>query len=281
MPVIDFPSNHTSDEDLVTRPPVMFGLLRGESDGKLSEIATQDLIYRDFVYVLAIMCAPEDGGLRLRLNHALAAHELYEALKVVSDVGLRSDVDGDVALSFGDREDPKLLIEHLLGNDKVAHVSSGYILRWIISRWQSSQTRNEASLTKAASVIEDWAKTQRIPGFKRQNITRNIWPQFASVAHLWAALHMAQDMRVNITTPLGFCQFCGAAQWLLEQGASIVPKGRRQGEAVLNLEQAWAVPDSHVQRMDDGAIGTRFWISDPAAHDIRNIRAGFPEPKPV
>jgi hypothetical protein len=275
MPTLDFPSLHIDNEAAAALPSVAFGRLRGETDNRIANIAAKDLVYRDFTYALSVMCSPDDFDPVVRLNHALTAHELYEAAKILNANGLKADIDFDVALSFGCREDPKHLLNLMISNDRVAHFVSGYIIRWIVSRWLNSATRNQASLSKAASVIEEWAATHRVQGLKKQNIIRNIWAKYARVSHLWAALHLAQESGTDITTPFGFTAFCGTAQWLLEEGASIVPKGRRAGESVLAVDRAWVIPPAYVRRLPDGSIGTRYWNKAPEAHDIRNMAAGF------
>lgn len=276
MPVLDFPSLHIDDSGAAELPSVAFGLLRGDDDAKLSDIAARDLVYRDFMYVFGVMLAPDDFKLQIRLNHALTAHEIFEAAKLIVEIGLPADVDLDVAISLGEREDHKELLGKLISNDSLHHVVSGFILRWIVSRWHNSSTRNEASLAKAASVVEEWAKQHQIAGAKKQNVIRNIWRKYSSVSHLWAALHLAQEGNVDITTPFGFSAFCGTAQWLLEQAAVIVPIGRRADEAVLPIDRAWTIPTPFVRRKPDGSVGTRYWNKAPEAHDIRNMRGGFP-----
>lgn len=280
MPILDFPSLYIDDSGAARLPSVAFGLIGGDDDATLSDLAASDLVYRDFMYVFGVMLAPDDFDMQIRLHHALSAHEIFEAAKLVAEIGLPADVDLDVAISLGEREDHKDLLRKLIVNVRLHHVVSGFILRWIVSRWRNSSTRDEASLMKASSVIEEWATTHRIAGAKRQNIVRNIWPKYSCVSHLWAALDLAQEGEIDITTPSGFVTFCSTAQWLLEQGTAIVPKGRRREEAVLRLDSAWSIPDSFVHRTNRGSI-VHWWNPNLGAHDIREMRGGFRASQPV
>src|ERR1700751_3112059 len=106
-----------------------------------------------------------------------------------------------------------------------------------------------------------------------QNLVRNMWPKYKAVSHLWAAFSIMNDAGIDITTTDGFVSFCSTAQWLLEQGAKIVPKGRRAGETILTLDEAWTVPASYVRRLippanrEDAGIVT-IWNNELGVHDI-------------
>jgi len=274
MPVLTFPSTYIDDKAASELPSVVIAHIHGEADpARLSEIAAQDLAYRDFLYAMSIMCSPDNLDEAVRLNHALTAGEIYHATHHLSEIDIDGSMNSATALFMADREDPKEILHALIENDWLGHIASGYILRFIVSRWQNMETRDSASLASAASSIEEWCSKNAIYGGKQQNVTRNIWKKYQGVSHLWAAWQMMLDAEINPTTPAGFMIFCGTAQWLLEQGAAIVPKGRRAGETLLALGDAWAIPESHLNRMPDGSIGTRIWSDDPEAHDIRSTGA--------
>ena len=297
MPVLDLPSLHIDDEAAASLPAVVLAQLIGEEDhDNLGAIAANWLVTRDFLYTLSVMCAPdhqsEDDDLVGRLHDALNATEIYDVSEVLSEIdSLSGTLDVDILLkgtsnprlgalrAVANREEPTNIINMLLANDRLAHIAAGYILRWIVSRWRDPSTKNEASLTQAAAAVEQWCKTHRIKGGGAQNLVRNMWPRYKAVSRLWAAFYIMNDARIDITTTDGFVSFCSAAQWLLEQSAKIVPKGRRAGETILTLDEAWTVPASHVRRLihpatfEDAGIVT-VWNNELGVHDIRE--AGGP-----
>jgi len=183
-------------------------------------------------------------------------------------------VDADVALSFADERDWKRLLDDSMRANGAACTASGYILRWVISRWQRQETRAEASLGSAISKVHEWAQANRVPGVGRQNLRQHIWPKFKPVSHLWAALFIFRDLDMSFTTPEGFLHFLSTAHSLLLTASTIVPKGRRAGEAFLPLDAAWQIPESYLVRaragdVDLGLIG--HWVDNADSHDIRKI----------
>jgi hypothetical protein len=274
MLVLDFPSAHIDDKAASELPSVVLAKLQGEEDPDcLSAAAARDLVGRDLFHAMMVMCAPDEPGEAVcRFNESLVANELYQFTKAINDTGCHEiSIDGATALAIADREDPKHILKLLLTRDWVAHIASGFILRWIVSRWLEPETRGSASLAKAASAIHGWCEANGIVGGKPQNVTRNIWKEYKSVSHLWAAFYMIMEAEIDISTVSGFLTFCGSAQWLLDLGANIVPVGARPGESVLSSEDAWAMPTSHVPRTADGTIKWRIWNTDLGAHDIRNF----------
>jgi hypothetical protein len=287
MPLLNLPSLHIDDAAAATLPAVVIAQLAGEENAdNLSAEAARWLVMRDFLYTLSVMCAPNDDGENVendglveQLHHALNADEMYHAVDLLNQVeGLREgiSISAEVALSFVDRDDPKDIIDALLANDWLAHIAAGYILRWIVSRWRDPVAKSEASLTQAVGAIEQWCKNYGIKGGGEQNITRNMWPKYKSVSHLWAAFYVMKDADIDVATEEGFVSFCSTAQWLLEEGTKIVPKGRRAGETILTLDEAWTVPSSHVRRAiyrDTGADAgiVAVWKNELGAHDIREI----------
>lgn len=286
MPVLDLPSLHIDDTAAPNLVPVGMAQLFGETDpDKLSAIAADWLVARDFAYTISIMCAPghstdEDAGIVTRLRDALNADEVHHACSQLSEIdGLAGSVQValEPLLAVADRENLKKIVERLLREDWLAHIAVGYILRWIVSRWLDPNLRNDASLTRAVSVVEEWCTTHSIKGGGAQNITRNLWPKYRSVSHFWAAFYVIQDAGIEIHTPDGFSSFLSTAQWLLEMASNIVPRGRRPGEAILSRENAWQVPPSYVRRArredtgeDLGIVAD--WITALDAHDIRSTR---------
>src|SRR5438045_2844046 len=123
-------------------------------------------------------------------------------------------------------------------------MAAGYILRWIVSRWQNLNTRDQASLASAVDVVESWCKNNQIArGGRRDNIER-LWRKYQSVSHLWAAYQLMYDCSMRYANKRlpsidDLKCFYGTAYWLLEQAAQIVPKRRRPGDAILSRDEAW------------------------------------------
>jgi hypothetical protein len=274
MPMLDFPSNYVPDGEAEKLPPIALGILAGATDEQLSKAAEDYLAGRDFLYTLAVMCSPKSDVEASRVMNAQSLDELYHAIGFVEEFGLDGVVSGSLTREIADREDVRELMKKLIETDAVGHIASGYILRWIVSRWQTSDTRNQGSLARAARAVEEWGKSHKIVGTGKQHITRHVWAKYSSVSHLWAALHLMEEAEINASTSSGFVLFCSTAQWLLEQGAAIVPMGRRDGDAILSLDSAWSIPGSFVQRTQKGSI-VHLWSAEPGAHDIREMRRGF------
>lgn len=274
MPILDFPSNYVLPGETKEFRPVSIAMHAGASDEFLSEVAEQYLVSRDFIYTFCIMCSPESKIETYRVMKAVSLDQIYQCIRLSCDLCIDESVDGAVALDIANRENVDSLIDKLFESNSVGPIASGYILRWIVSRWQTHETRADATLTKAASVIEEWGKRHSVVGAGRQNIMRNVWRKYSTVSHLWAAFHLMQEAEISASTPSGFVIFCSTAQWLLEQGAAIVPRGRQQGVTVLSLDSAWSIPDWIVQRTQRGSIEI-LWSDELGAHDIRETRAGF------
>lgn len=274
MPVLDFPSAYIDDRAASQLPSVVLTHLSGESDEDvLSAVAEQDLVFRDLLYTLVVMCAPDAVELGIEVNNLLVLDEIYKVSKLLSDAGITGHMDIETAVQMADRDDPEAVIVSLIWNDWLGHIACGYMLRFMVSRWQDEDTRHLASIAQAANVVEEWCTVNRIYGGKRQNLTRMIWKKYGKVSHLWAAFYTMLNAEIDVSTPRGFLFFCGTAQWLLECGATIVPKGRRAGEAILRLDQAWTIPESHLQRGPDGTVNTKVWSEELDAHDIRKTDA--------
>lgn len=281
MPILDLPSAHFDAASLLEIPEVVLARIRGEEDlAKLSAIGNEVLLHRDIMHTLAIMCSPDQDHV-LAINHALAADQALGIVKELREASAEHMVASDVAVSFAEERDWKRLFDDSMRANGTACMASGYILRWVISRWQRPETRAEASLTKAISVVEKWAHANRITGAGRQNLLQHVWPKFKAVSHLWAAFFIFKDLGMSPTTSEGFLHFLSTAHSLLLTASTIVPKGRRAGEAFLPLDAAWQIPESYLVRarageVDLGVIG--HWVHNADSHDIRKIAD---ESKPV
>ncbi len=273
MPILDLPSAHFDSASLLEIPEVVEAMIAGEEDlGKLSAIANDVLLQRDIFHTFTVMCSPDPDRV-LAINHALAADQALGIVKGLREASVEHVVSSDVSVSFAEERDWKRLFDDSMRANGTAYVASGYILRWAISRWERPETRAEASLTKAISVIEEWARTNRVPGVGRQNLKQHIWPKFRAVSHLWAAYYIFQDRQMSFVTPDGFQYFLSTAHNLLLAASTIVPKGRRAGEAFLPMDAAWQIPESHLVRamageVDLGVIGEP--VGDADSNDIRN-----------
>ena len=216
LPILNLPSAHIDDTATSTLPSVAFAILGGVEDAEhLSALAAADLANRDFIYTLSVMCSPNDFDDVVRLNHAITSHELYHAMQCLSEIpGISGSASTETALAIADRGNWQEIIRQMLHNDWLAHIVSGYIVRWIVSRWQQPETRNAASLAKSVLIIEEWCRAHSIIGGGRQNIRRYLWPRYKSVSHLWAAFYIIQDCGIDINTADGFQIFLSTAQWL-------------------------------------------------------------------
>lgn len=273
MPQLDFPSNYAPDGKAEKLIPTALGELFGASADDLKETEEAYFVERDFIYTLSIMCSPESEIDAIRVINAKSLEELWKCICVLDDFGLDVQCSGALTREIAGREDASALFKILLETDKVAHLASGLILRWIVSRWQKEETRDQASLAKAAEVVEEWGRSHNITGTSRQNIIRNIWKKYSRVSHLLASFYLMKEACIDPCDHDGFLLFCSTAQWLLEQGSVIVPRGRRDGETILSVDQAWSVPPKFVRRNQEGSI-MYLWNTNPEAHDIRNLYIG-------
>lgn len=280
MPILDLPSAHFDSASVLEIPEVVLARIAGEEDlTKLSAIANDVLLNRDIFQTLTVMCTPDQDRV-LAINHALAADQALGIVKELREASVEHMVSSDVYVSLAEERDWKRLLDDSMRANGAACMASGYILRWVISRWQRPETRAEASLGSAITKIEEWAQANRVPGVGRQNLKQHIWPKFRAVSHLWAAFYIFEDLGFSFTTPCGFQHFLSTAHSLLRTASTIVPKGRRAGEVFLPMDAAWQIPETHLERLkvgdeDLGVIGS--WIGDPDSHDIRK-RAGKLKP---
>lgn len=271
MPLLDLPSRHFTKKVLAQTPVIAIERAAGARGDRLSSLANDVLVAEDFLYVLAVMCSPSNAEESYtRVRKALATAEILEHVRGFKDAGGNVVVDADVALA--DREDWKKIISDMVAEEAIAHLATGYILRWVLSSWWIPGRQAEASLSCAFGVVDKWAKTKRIVGAGRENLKRHIWLEFRCVSHLWASYYVAQDLGIDISTADGFVRFLSSAQGLLEAGARLVPKGRKAGDTFLSADGAWRIPESHVRRAaQEKGIGhvQIDWIGDPLSHDLR------------
>jgi hypothetical protein len=281
MPVLDLPSHFISDDALLGLPSVVFALLQDVDDNEyLSAIANDDLANRDFLYCVGIMCAPDEPDEAIALNNELVSDELYDAMCLIEENGLNGSTSTGTTLAIANRQCPIGIIEGLLHRQWLAHIACGHILRRVVSLSQNLATKETASLAEAAAMVETWCKNSRIVGGTRYNVTRNLWPKYKSVSHLWGAFSIMTDVQAHqkMTMPQFMMFFLGTAQWLLEQGLIITPKGRTLGQHFLTVEDMWSIPSRSMPRSADGSPFYRIWNDCPGAHDIRK-RGAPPRPK--
>lgn len=185
MPMLDLRSAHIDPaKSLDTGLSVGIAKLKGVTDKVvLSSIADHDVLVRDYLYTWSVMCAPDDGAATFaRLDAAMSAADLQAVLRSDRNIAAKGMVSGEVALAIKDMEDWRALLEDIINKSKLAHVASGFILRWAVSRWERSETKAEASLERAMSVVEEWYRTNRFSGGGRQNLKQHVWPRFRCVA---------------------------------------------------------------------------------------------------
>lgn len=264
MPVLDLPSAKMDTKAKHCMPPVAMAVLRGEDASVIEALALECAAERDFLYVLSVMCFPDDPDEVVRLKFAIDANEMDQNLRAV---GNRPIISYEKSLLIAHWENGRHLLGHVLDRDLLGHLAAGWILRWIVAQRLHGDPAM-ASLRRGAEVFGKWCSNNRHHGGTAPYVRSQLWPKYRSVAHLWAALHMMQEVGWRPSTPPALLFFFNTAQWLLERGAEIVPKGGRTGEAVLNLATAWSPPADRVHRMPDGSISMHIWDPDPGAHKI-------------
>src|SRR5438477_5000967 len=190
MRFLNLPSAQIDDAMAAELPSVSLAIRAGVNDEDLTVIAEKDLVGRDLLYAIAIMCAPDNEPAIARLHEALIAGELYQLVRFLEAAHVACSVEGEVTLAIADREDPHSLLKAMIEHDWLGHIASGYVLRWIVSRWRAGKDEASASLAAAAQAVEAWCQKNKIKGGGVQHITRNIWPKYKTVSHLWAAFHI-------------------------------------------------------------------------------------------
>ena len=90
MPILNFPSHGIDDRAAAQLPSVALAIAAGNiSDpAHLAALVERNLVSRDLLYTLAVMCAPEDEGGASQLNEALVAGELYEVMRFLENAGV-------------------------------------------------------------------------------------------------------------------------------------------------------------------------------------------------
>lgn len=244
MPILDLPSAHY------------------DADTAVIALDAGALASRDLLYVLGVMCAPHSPEKAAALCKGTSLDALVAVLRKATELGVPMEVPGDVALDLHRHISPKDKLWAELTADSLAFVSSGYILRWIVSRWDNEGTRAEASLNCAAGKIADWLKVHKLFRGATRDTVQRYWRDYRSVSHLWGAWELVGLAGIDHAKPDGFRHFLSTAHWLLDRGASIVPARRRQGEAILAKDHAWQLSEGF-------APSAVVWARDLDAHDIR------------
>jgi hypothetical protein len=146
---------------------------------------------------------------------------------------------------------------------------AGLILGWTLFRAERSDTRMSASLSNAFKMIDEACKQGRWRGGGVENLKRNIWPTFRSVAHFWAALHIWNDKGYDfsqLSTPSGLGLFLMTSEWFRNKGESYVPT--RAKAPILEAKETWKIrpevssdwPSFDVQCVDQDAWDLRIRI---------------------
>lgn len=243
MPILDLPSAHC-DPDAV------------------AALGREEIARGDLLYILGVMCAPHAPEKAIALCEGTAIDELITRIGTALGVGIDPDIPSSIAYKLPGHVSPKEKLWAELTTDSLAFVASGYILRWIVSRWDNESTRAEATLNCAAGKIVDWLKANKLFRGASRDTVQRYWRDYQSVSHFWAAWELVGLAGIDHATPDGFRLFLSTAHWLLHRGAEIVPVRRRAGEAILSRAVAWQMPGDFVP-------SSVVWTKDLDAHDIR------------
>ncbi len=222
----------------------------------------------DSVYVVGLACRPRNPEIAMQLVSGMRLDGMTAMHRLMRMASLDFSVDGSMHVALLDHVSPRESLWAELAADRLAYISTAFILRWIASRWANENTRAEASVNAAAGKVCEWLQANRLfRGASRDTIKRH-WRDYKSVSHIWAAWQILGQAGIDHSTPTGFRQFIETARWLLDRGAEIVPVRARPGDAILSKADAWLMP-AEMAPLPAAVV----WTDDLDAHDIRKCPA--------
>lgn len=201
----------------------------------------------DFMHLYSIMCYPRDDAAQERFAKAIAAGRTLALIKTSKEVfgeDLRVVADADLMLSVAQAPDAIQTVEQSAKDAAFGGAVAGYVLGWTIFRSALPETRDTASLGAAFRMIEEACAKGRWRGGGVDNLKQNIWPKYRSVAHLWAALQVWNDLNAGSAWPIspnGLYHFLMMAEWLRVKGEALRPLHARPNERILNSEETWKI----------------------------------------
>jgi hypothetical protein len=204
--------------------------------------APEGICALDFMHLWGLMCHPGDEAAQDKLAHAIAAGNALDNIRRIKEVFDDLLVDSDLTLWLAGAPDAKTTIIASAENAAFGGTISGVILGWVIFRGQREDTRATASLGSAFRMIQEACAKGWWRGGSISNIKQNIWPTYRPVAHLWAALHIWNDMECGtdvLITPSGMYHFLMMAEWLRRAGETFKPANA--DAPVLDATDTWKI----------------------------------------
>lgn len=231
-------------------------------DEELDTGITQTIVVPSFFHILAIMLYPKQDDEQKRNDLLLSLH-----VAMHPDVQCEGQVKVSIPAStfsvIRGSGDFKKLLDDAANESFLYGLVSGYICGWCVFRAQFSSTMNSASLGAACRMIEEaFRKTGRIGG-SVDNIKKNKWPIFRSVAHLWAAYIIFMENYENGLEDLFHGKlhalegFVLVSEYIREKGESHRPKGARASDTLLNSEDTWKADRSYFDPYPHVDVGAR------------------------
>ena len=226
----------------------------------------------DIAYIVGVMCRPKND----RVARKLVKHHRLDAM--IRDLRQRRkadrplpQIDTDTMLDAVDHVSAKENFFSALSPDRLPGFSSGLILRWVLSRAEDVETRDLATVNKAADEVQKWLRHHRLSGATRNDTVKKWWRRHRSVSHLWAAWQMIGERSINIESRGGFRSLLEIARDLRERGTKILPHRASPGENLLSKD-TWQIPAG----LPVGPFV--FWSDYLDAHDLTKMPApSFPK----
>jgi hypothetical protein len=225
---------------------------------ELHELAEFALPF-DLTYILGIMCRPNEPEMAMKLARGEVLDGRAWTMKLMHRASIPFQVDGATHVELMDHESPRVSLYEDLARAQIQGAAAGFILRWIVSRWQADLPK-EATIAKASNVMRDWLQSSPHRRPATSSAVENWWRRYRSVAHLWAAWHLVDEASLDASAPDGFGAFAATSHWLLLVGSQIIPQ--RGSEPLLSVDTSWRLPD-------EVSGPHMIWSDSLDAHDIR------------
>lgn len=222
----------------------------------------------DLNYTLGVMCRPEGDYFARDLVNGHLLDDIVRDLRLRRQIGMPLPaIDTGVMLDAIDHVSPRVKLWGELADDRLAYLSSGLILRWVLSRAAHPETRSSATVNKATDEVQKWLVRHRLSGGARSDNVRRWWRTFRPVSHLWAAWQMLAEAGIHAESPSGFRSLLETARLLRKLGTNTLPLRARRGDNLLGKD-TWQIPDDLPT-----APFVVAWLNNLDAHDIAKMSA--------
>jgi hypothetical protein len=199
----------------------------------------------DIGRVRAIMAFPNDSELR---DHYIVAH-------TASD--LVDGATGSNAISVSVDDFRRLIAAKSYQDIETLYTDSikkGYVAGDLLGTLYVMEHFNlpEPSINKAIHAAQGLAKRESYGDGTKMHVSKrviqDIWKEYKSVAHFWAAFRLNQDYQVvrqeDLFSPKGFLPFLGMSAALWDFGCQFIPLRASPREPILNRDESWCLPAS-------------------------------------